>query len=99
MILEAPAIVRASNLDALSPTLKYTKRAIIVDKLANFLGFAQYRQDQFPYVYHFEAFGEMEAAGLKLAEIPEIGWLTNGPIRLWKKDTLHIELTGPGAPI
>ena len=93
MILEAPAIVRASSLDALSPTLKYAKRAIIVDKTGNFLGFAQYRRFEChgkPNNYHFVPSGEMYAAGIKIPDVSEIGWFPCGPLYVRKRDTIAI---------
>jgi hypothetical protein len=89
MILEAPAIVRAASLDALSPTHRH---AILVNSSGNFLGFVRYSLFELNgrrHNFYFRANGNVHAAaGLKVPNIPDIGWFERGAVNLQRDDQL-----------
>ncbi len=94
MILPAPAIVRASSLDGLFPTLKYNARVIIVDGNGDFLGFAcrslQHSPDGTLHNFFFDKHNDdLVVAGIRH---PDYGtaWFDSGPKLIPAGDLLFV---------
>jgi len=101
-IITAPAIVRASSLDAMSPTIKYKDNAIVLDPNGNFLGFAHYKlsDENGPRNFLFEAMRKVTAAAIKVPNF-DICWFKSHPglpekIDLWRKDQIAFALSVDG---